>query len=180
MSDKNGIMIDLNSSFMNMQEIIVQLELFSERIITLDKPVSAEEIDSFEKRTKLILPNDYKILLKRYNGINLMGTIVYGILKGEISISLEEAFNFEHQEVDNVIFDYLIPFSPDGVGNHYCFDTRTYNDESCNVVFWQHNYLYTDNDQPETTHFSFAMWLKEVVIDWTLDDYDYEGNPKSK
>jgi len=72
--------------------------------------------------------------------------------------------------------DYLVPFSPDGGGNHYCFDTRTINENSCNVVFWQHDYPYSEDDPPEVTNTSFTEWMKEVVIDWTLEDYDYDGN----
>lgn len=163
-----------------MKETLSEIALFSEKIITLGSPTSLGEIDSFEKRTKLRLPEDYKTFLQRFNGISLLGTIVYGIVKNEISMSIEEAYKFEHDDVDNPMFDYLIPFSPDGGGNHYCFDTTTFKDESCSIVFWQHDYPYSDSDKPEVTNESFASWLKEVVIDWTLEDYDYEGNSKQK
>jgi hypothetical protein len=76
------------------------------------------------------------------------------------------------------MYDYLVPFSPDGFGNHYCFDTRTTNNNLCNVLFWQHNYPYSEDDPPEVTNGSFAEWLKEVAIDWTLEDHDYNGNKK--
>ena len=61
------------------------------------------------------------------------------------------------------MYDYLIPLSPDGGGNHYCFDTRIINNNSCNVVFWQHDYAYTVDDAPEVTNPSFTEWIKQVV-----------------
>ncbi|MGP1535871.1 SMI1/KNR4 family protein [Prevotella heparinolytica] len=38
----------------------------------------------------------------------------------------------------------MIPFSPDGSGNFYCFDTKvkTKNGDSNQIVFWYSNYIY--------------------------------------
>jgi hypothetical protein len=72
-----------------------------------------------------------------------------------------------------------LPFSPDGRGNFYCFDTRDCdNNNSCSVVFWTSNYEYNDDDQPEQTNLSFSDWIEEVMIEWTLESYNYDGSEK--
>ena len=99
-----------------------------------------------------------------------MGTTVYGIYSDSPHMSLGRAFNIEHYEVENAMPTYLIPFSPDGGGNHYCFDSTRCLEESCKIVFWQHNLPYSKENLPETVNNSFTEWAKEVLVDWTLED----------
>lgn len=163
---------------MNINDIIEMLQLFSDEIITLNNPANQESILLFQSGYNIKLPEDYITFIQKINGLSLMGTTVYGLGEEAWEFSLEKNHKREHEEVGNPMYDYLIPFSPDGGGNHYCFDTRTNSRDSCNIVFWQHDYAYTEDDPPEITNTSFTEWLKEVVIDWTLEDYDYNGNEK--
>ena len=39
----------------------------------------------------------------------------------------------------------IVPFSPDGYGNHYCFDVKNHN-----IVFWEHDSDYIQN-KPDIT-----------------------------
>ena len=168
----------IKESKMNMVDTINEIEKFSNSLLSLNKPVAEKEIISFEKKFDLILPSDFKMLLRKYNGIDLAGTNIYGIQKGKISYSLEECYQFEHYEVENRMPLYLVPFSPDGGGNHYCFDTRVINENSCPIVFWQHDFSYSSERPPEIVNASLADWVKEVMIDWTLEDYNYDGTEK--
>ena len=61
---------------------------------------------------------------------------------------------------------HLIPFSPDGGGNYYCFDIR-----NNNIVFWDSEYDYS-NDIPEVAYNTLAEMMREVFIEWTLEDLD--------
>ena len=162
---------------MTITEVINELYLFSTDVLTLEEPVNLDEVVRFENTYSLHLPQDYIELLKVTNGFDLMGTTVHGV-GNSLGYSLERLYTREHNEVANPLFNYLVPFSPDGGGNHYCFDTRTLNNDSCNIIFWQHDYLYSEDDQPEVTNTSFAEWVKQVVIDWTLEDYDYNGDER--
>jgi cell wall assembly regulator SMI1 len=162
---------------MDINEVIKELFLFSDRVLSLNEPVNGNDVDVFEKKYNLKLPSDYQELLKSTNGFDLMGATVYGIFSAP-NFSLEQLYIREHSEVANPLFDYLVPFSPDGGGSHYCFDTRTIKDNSCDIVFWQYDYPYTETDPPEITNPSFAEWVKEVVIDWTLEDHNYDGSEK--
>src|SRR5215211_7679514 len=125
------------------QELIEQLELFSSELIDLKEPIDQEKILEFEKKLNFNLPNDYKTFLKKHNGLTLIGLTIYGIDNSMGANSLEKSYLFEHFEVDNPMPEYLVPFSPDGAGNHYCFDLRACNNESCKIIFWQHDFIYS-------------------------------------
>lgn len=160
-------------------KILIELKRFSEEILTLEPPLTdLVAVENFEKKYSLKLPNDFKYLLLLHNGIDLMGTTVYGFSGVE---NLESNYEYEHFEVIIPQYSYLVPFSPDGAGNFYCFDTRiqTDNGDSCPVVFWTSNYEYNENDQPEITNSSLVEWIEVVMIGWTLESYSYDGSDKN-
>ena len=66
---------------MSINDVLSELQLFSDRVLTLEEPVNLNDIKDFENRFGLQLPNDYKELLKRFNGIDLVGKSVYGVGK---------------------------------------------------------------------------------------------------
>jgi hypothetical protein len=156
--------------------VILELYKFSDKILTLGAPLNDTIVlDSFEYKHRLELPYDYKLFLLKHNGLELMGVQVYGFGYPE---DIDTVYEFEHHQVIFPQYDYLVPFSPDGSGNFYCFDTRKHINKSCPIVFWVSNYEYNEHDQPEITNESFTDWLREVVIEWTLEDYDYDGSNK--
>lgn len=160
-------------------EVLEEMEKFSPSLYQMYEAVDESKITSFEQRYKVTLPNDYKLFLSKTNGIDFMGAIIYGIYDDTIFKSIGGSYIFEHYEVGNPMPLNLIPFSPDGAGNHYCFDSNYCNNEACKIIFWQHDLSYDSGNPPEIVNESFAEWMKEVVIDWTLEDYDYNGNRKS-
>ena len=109
-----------------------------------------------------------------------MGDEIYGVQGVEEPLSLESIYYREHFEVRYPQPTYLVPFSSDGGGNFYCFDTRhlTKDGFSCQVVFWVSNYQYTDEDVPEVVYNSFLDFVDKVLIGWTLKAFDYEGNER--
>lgn len=160
-------------------EIIDELMKFSSNVITLNLSVEYSLIKQFEEETQIELPNDYKYLISKVNGFNLMGDEILGITYLPNSDDLVEVYRFEHFEVFIPQYLHLVPFSPDGRGNFYCFDTKkkTRNNDSCCIVFWRSNYEYTESDPPEIVYNCLSDFIKECVIGWTLEDYDYDGNP---
>ena len=161
-----------------LDEIFDELMKFSSRVLDIKDGISPEKIQEFEAAHNFSLPNDYIHFLKRTNGLSLMGTIVYGIDDDSVFSSLGGAFQVEHFEVENEMPMHFIPFAPDGGGNHYCFDISRCNQNSCKIIFWQHNLTYTDDFLPEEVSDSFVDWAKEVLIDWNLEDYDYDGRQR--
>ncbi len=162
---------------MSIIRTIEELQKFSEDIIELNSPVDFLLVEAFEKKHQLILPNDYKELLTFTNGFSLMGTGILGFNDDETRYDIESLYQAEHYEVGNPQPKYLVPFHNDGRGNHYCFDTRTLNQFSCNIVFWQHDLDYSLNE-PEIVNHNLADWIQEEVIDSTLEDYNYDGSER--
>lgn len=162
---------------MSILKIIEELQKFSEDIIELKSPVDFSLVETFESKHQLILPNDYKELLTFTNGFSLMGSGVLGFNNEESFYGLESLYHSEHYEVENPQPKHLVPFHNDGRGNHYCFDTNTLDELFCKIIFWQHDLDYSQND-PEIVNDSLIDWIKEEVIDWTLEDYNYDGSER--
>lgn len=160
-----------------MKEIINELKKFSSDILYLGNPIEDNRIEHFESKNGIELPNDFKDFMKNNNGIDLMGTNVYPFLSPN-TFSLEDCYYIEHFKVNLPQWQHLVPFSPDGRGNFYCLDTSklSTNKTHCPIVFWVSNYPYIQDDLPEVTNNSFIEWVQEVLIDWTLESYDYYGN----
>jgi hypothetical protein len=159
-----------------LDEILIELHKFSVDILTLGAPITNTRlINDFEDKHGIKLPEDYKLFLFNHNGFELMGVQVYGFGNAE---DINSVYDFEHYQVIYPQYNYLVPFSPDGSGNFYCFDTRKHIDRSCPIVFWVSNYEYNEDDQPEVTNENFIEWVKEVVIEWTLEEYNYDGSKK--
>jgi hypothetical protein len=111
----------------------------------------------------------------------LFGDEVLGVIMDQKAVDLFSTYEYEHFNVQMPQPKHIIPFSPDGRGNFYCFDSN----QSTNVgmsnaiIFWSSNYLYTEADQPEKTHDSLSDFIQECIIDWALENYDYDGHNKS-
>lgn len=163
-----------------MERIILELKKFADDIVEFNPPVIEKLVTEFENKYNLHLPVDYKEFLKYSNGVSLMGSEVYGIGTTENVQNLEKVYQFEHFEVQVPQYLNLVPFSDDGRGGFYCFDCskKSDNENSCPIIFWISNYIYTENDTPAVTNSSFEDFVKEVLIEWTLEDYDYDGNER--
>lgn len=161
-------------------QLFQELSKFSERVIEFNAPVNEFLISKFEKENDILLPKEYKQFLSVSNGLNLMGDEILGLYDIKNTNDLFSVYRFEHFEVIRPMPKYLIPFSPDGGGGFYCFDTRisTNRGFSNQIVFWSTDYLYTDVDLPEITHNSMCDFIQECLIGWTLEVYDYNGNEK--
>ena len=160
--------------------IWLELNRFSDDMVTFNDPVKEEAITQFEEEYNLMLPLDFKAFLRLSNGLTLCGSDIYGFGNREYGENLNSVYFYEHFNVVIAQFDFLVPFSPDGGGNFYCLDCRkiSQTSESCPVVFWVSNYDYMGNDMPEVTNDSFSGFINEYIIGWTLDDYDYDGKGK--
>ncbi|WP_162428204.1 SMI1/KNR4 family protein [Pontibacter pudoricolor] len=165
-----------NNLQVEIEMILKELYSFSNKILFLGNKITDKRLELFEKKISFDLPLEFKLVLKRHNGFSLAGTAVVGIGEEFKEASLDKLYDFEHLEVGNKMPREFLPFSPDGRGNHYCLDLSKNNGNTCPVVFWQWDYDYKNKDEIETSNLSFLDWVREVMIEWTLDVYDYEGN----
>jgi cell wall assembly regulator SMI1 len=158
--------------------LITELLKFSKDILHLGTEISDNRLELFEKQIGFELPFDFKYLMKRHNGFGLSGTQVLGLDKSFQGSSLDQIYKFEHFEVPNPMPSEFFPFSPDGFGNHYCLDLSKMSNNLCPVVFWQHDFDYQGNDEVEVCNINFLSWVREVMIEWTLQDTNYDGTEK--
>jgi hypothetical protein len=159
--------------------IIIQNELnkISKNIIEIGEPIKDDRISKFEKKYDLILPNDFKYFLSKINGLSLMGLGYFGITDDE-NEDLETVFNYENIKCQNISDLSIVPICNDGRGNYYCLDTRSLSDDKnyCNIIFWQTDLKYTNENMPDIESDNFVDWLKNIVIGWYFEEYDYNGN----
>jgi hypothetical protein len=156
--------------------IIDELTKFSPDCVEIGASILDNRIELFEISNNIVLPLEVKQFYKQINGFSLMSSQVLPF--DETKYGIEDAYNIEHFEVHMPMPLYYIPFYPDGGGNHYCFDTSliSSNQNICPIIFWQSLYPYSDIDTPEIVSNSFLSFIKETIIGWKLENYDYEGN----
>ena len=161
------------------ESIILELKRFSEDLLELNEPIKDDRVELFEQKIKFELPIDFKFFLKSFNSFSLGGTEVFGLGSDFKASSLDKLYDFEHNEVENKLPLHFMPFSNDGRGNHYCLDLSWLNEQKvCPVIFWQWDFNYKSTEDVETCNESFNEWVKEVMIEWTLEDYNYDGTEK--
>lgn len=160
----------MNTRNILIDDVIKQLKKFSVDILDWKMPVDEQKVFSFEHEINNKLPDEFVFLLKETNGFSLMGVEIIGFSTLKNEYGLEETYRFEHFDVENLMPNYLVPFSPDGYGNYYCFDVKNHN-----IVFWEHDSDYKQ-DKPIVVCKSLAIFIQEIIIDEILKDYDYEGH----
>jgi hypothetical protein len=129
-----------------------------------EKPVATDRVLSLlESHFKIILPEDYKSLVKRYNGARPKPNV---IKVGEKKERVIKAFLTVHPTKGGVkdvkewltgqIRETLIPFASDPFGNYFCFcyDNSRVEPEIC---FWSH-----ETRQSEYLASSFNQFLKDL------------------
>lgn len=156
-----------------------ELTKFSETLLELREPINDDRLIQFERELGFELPVDFMYFLTRFNGFSLRGTEVFGLGEHYKEASLDRIYEFEHFNVSYKMPKHFLPFSNDGQGNHYCLDLSRINSEKiCPVIFWQWDFDYESLDDVETCNENFCDWVKEVMINWTLEDYNYDGSEK--
>ena len=159
--------------------IITELHKFDTSIISLGPPINDKRLEIFERGIGFEFPLDFKYIIKRHNRIALPGIEIYGLDKELRGSSLDEVYQYEHKkEVYNAMPKEFLPFSPDGRGNHYCLNLSKLLKGVCPVVFWQHDFIYENIEKVEECNDDLIAWIKEEMIEWTLEDYNYDGTEK--
>lgn len=126
-------------------------------------PAEDKSIKGAETMLGCQLPEDYKSFLKETNGISFGGQTVFGVSQKLPAYDIVGISLREHTMVENAMPSHLIPFSPDGFGNHYCFDIL-----NGGVIFWEHDVDYSDCS-PEREYDSFTDMFSKLVVDEGFD-----------
>lgn len=162
-----------------LETIKLELLKFSNTVLEIGSSIQDNRIEKFENEINQKLPVDFKYFLTEFNGFSLMSTKVFGLGDHYQQEALDKIYYFEHSEIENKMPSFFIPFSNDGRGNHYCLDlSRMDENMICPVIFWQWDFKYINMNNVETCNESFNEWVMEVMIEWTLEEYTYEGEEK--
>lgn len=152
---------------------------FSMNLLSLGDPILDNRIEQLEREIGYALPIDFKYFISRYNGFSLCGTEVFGLGRNLKESSLDKVYFFEHNIAEYKMPPQFLPFSNDGRGNHYCLDLSEINElGTCPIIFWQWDFNYESFKDVEVCNANFCEWVKEVMIEWTLESYDYDGTEK--
>ncbi|MBK7635500.1 MAG: SMI1/KNR4 family protein [Saprospiraceae bacterium] len=93
----------------------------------------------FARPLDLVLPEDYLFFMNWSNGLYVFGLDILGI--GNERSDLIENINWEQKKSNNLMPKHIIPFSPVGNGDFYCFDIKDgLKDGVCPVIYWQWDY----------------------------------------
>ena len=141
----------------------------TQRLYDLDStifpgPAGEEEIRRAEAELSTVFPISYKWFLRTFGAAD-SPLEIYGV-EPVVRLNITASFwnvvymtESERNEVEPRIPAHLIPFNPDGMGNHSCLNTAMMSEGECPVVFWDHD--ASETQQPELTHDTFLDWLEE-------------------
>lgn len=129
---------------------------------TMRGGASEEQIVDAERALGVSFPPSYRLFLAKA-GVALWPEYIYGLGESLLpGLDIVATHKAECEDVEPPMPRYLLPFSPDGWGNHFCVDTRKESGGEYPVVLWLHD---LDEDQiPEITHPSFVAWLRDLLV----------------
>jgi cell wall assembly regulator SMI1 len=164
---------------MDLSEILEGLKKFNTPNCKLYPGSNQEEINELERIIKYRLPLDFKQFLLISNGASINCHELYGIKNGIPNEDLFDNYIFETKEAGNPMPNYYLPIYPDGMGNHNCLDLQSLSTdgEKCNVIFWQHDRFYSEDEQPDIDAGSFTQFLQNLLNDMK-ENYYYDGTER--
>jgi len=144
-------------------EIIKSLNKYPNDIWWLEtiQKIIEKDLSELEKKINYKFPKDFRYFLLKYNWISIPWEYVYWIKKDTSKILPIDIYNnyiTEHdKKIANPMPKYLVPFSPNGRWDHYCF-----NKKDNKIYFWQHDcsdYSWNPNYECDI----FTEWLENSI-----------------
>ena len=129
------------------------------------KGIPKDIIESVEHRLQIILPDDYKQIVLKYdcgypnpNHFKVGGKLE--IFNNLISLDENEDNNVYEilEDLQDRLGDQLIPFAEDGFGNVLCFDYSA----NKNIVFWDHEKNYDEFKEVTFVCSSFSSLIESL------------------
>ncbi|MBX3417032.1 MAG: SMI1/KNR4 family protein [Pirellulaceae bacterium] len=127
---------------------------------------SLDAIRAAERELGIKFPFDYESYLRTYGWVRLIYDELYG-LGDSVPAHLNLITNTLRERTDFCprLPNHLVPFMPDGAGNHYCLDLSRTESGNCPVVFWDHD--EGEDQTPSIVAKSFSDWIVEHVTEQT-------------
>jgi hypothetical protein len=124
-----------------------------------------EEIVIAEQRLEVTFPPRFRSYLCECGYLEFGSAEFYGLGAGVPNhLDLVRNTIAERTEYHPQIPGHLVPFMPNGCGDHYCIDLSTRSDDPP-VVFWDHELINT-KQKPQRLAETFSSWLLEHTHEW--------------
>ncbi len=164
---------------LKLEAIINEFIKFDDSVFEKYLPTDENSIVTFENSINNRLPLDFKNFLLISNGALINCHELYGIDSRNKNRDLFDNFIFETREAGNAMPNYYLPIYPDGMGNHNCLDLSSLSSDKmkCNVIFWQHDRQYSENEKPDIDAESFIQFLENMLEELTKN-YNWDGTEK--
>ena len=140
--------------------------MYTNTIVNTKKKLTESDIYSFEKKYKVLMPEDIKKHYLQYNGgypeksVFLADNGKKYVLNYFFSICCGEGLAFENIAKllnDRKVFpQWLIPFANDIGGNLFCYSTKE--DENGAIYYYNHEFEYGEN--PE----KYICFLSDSIV----------------
>ena len=131
------------------------------------KKATDEDLQIIEKKLRIILPNDFKIWVIKYNGsfpspdsVNVSGTGKI-VIDSSVSFSLKDSENIiKIKQKLSKISKQLVPIFSDGGGNYFCFRYKKEDSLPTDIVFWDHEEFENPLKSVAKTFTNFLTLIK--------------------
>jgi cell wall assembly regulator SMI1 len=122
------------------------------------------EIAAAERELGVTFPSVFRSYLAEFGFLEFGSAEFYGLGAGvPAHLNLVRNTVAERTEFHPHIPSHLIPFMPNGGGDHYCVDLSARADDPP-VVFWNHE--LDTAQQPEQLADTFSSWLLHHTEEW--------------
>jgi len=122
-----------------------------------------ETIATAENKLGVIFPKAFRRFLSEWGYFEYKSAESYGLGDGVPShLDLVRNALAERNQFHPHIPPHLVPFMPNGCGDHYCIDTSVARDDPP-VVFWDHE--LDVNQKPLILAKTFSSWLNDRTND---------------
>jgi len=125
---------------------------------------SEETIVAAERKLGVVFPKAFRQFLSQWGYFEFRSAESYGLGDGvPAHLDLVRNTQVERNQFHPHIPTHLIPFMPNGCGDHYCIDISAVGDDPP-VVFWDHE--LDVNQTPQVLAETFSLWLNKRTGDW--------------
>ncbi|MCP4325787.1 MAG: SMI1/KNR4 family protein [Alteromonadales bacterium] len=125
---------------------------------------SVNEIESVENELGVKLPDSYCAFQLKLGDFDEGFLDIYSVRSPQDgNINIAGITRMEQNECEPKMPQHLIPFSDNGGGDSYCFDTSDPNKSECRVVFWDHT--ASEDQKPEIVACDFLEWIENEIME---------------
>ena len=152
------------SIHMSVQQPSLKAFLETNPTALIGQGATEDEITAAERELGVTFPSMFRSYLAELGYLEFRSAEFYGLgARVPAHLDLVRNTKAERTEFHLHIPPHLIPFMPNGCGDHYCIDLSASADDP-SVVFWDHE--LDTGQQPQKLADTFSSWLLRHTHEW--------------